>query len=124
MGCCNDKGKTRFQAARQIGRAYTKHAVSMIIKRRPSKEIARRYAICQKCESRTWLTRKQRAAWVMDNVGQIVVNPHTITDKAGELPVEKNQRPKASLYCRACRCKCVVKAQLLDGQCCKGKWKN
>lgn len=120
MGCCG--GKSRRQAAGQIGRAYVRHAAALIIKNRPSKEIARRYAICKTCEFRTWLTRRQRAAWVLDNVGQIVVNPHTIPDKTGELPVAKKQSPRTTLFCRACRCKCVVKAQMLDGKCCKGFW--
>ena len=120
MGCCG--GKTRGQAAKDIANAHVRSAVGKITNARPPVEFKARYDKCRDCQWRTWLSPIERAVWILSNIGEIVVNPHRIGEQTMGLPVNLEQRKRDSLYCRACRCKCIVKARMPDGVCCKSKW--
>ncbi len=122
MGCCGDK--TRKQAGGEIVRAHAGAAVAKILHTRPPEAFQPRYEVCMACEHRTWLSRFERAVWAVGNAGQIVINPHKIAEQTTELPVNLTFRKGDSLYCTACRCKCIIKARTKGAECCKNKWES
>ncbi len=120
MGCCGDE--TRSEATGRIVKAHVRAATDKIGLTRPPVEFVPRYDKCRVCPHRTWLSRYERARWLWSNKGEIVVNPHKIGEQTSELPVNLEQEKGHQLYCRRCRCKCILKARLPDGECCLDLW--
>ena len=122
MGCCGKK--TRREAAVEIAKSHGNAFIDRKLSSPRYSGYQERMDICESCEHRTWLSRKERRNWIICNLGIIIARPNKISEKTAKLPINLKPIKNGILCCQYCRCVCDVKARDKNLKCCLDKWKE
>jgi hypothetical protein len=116
MGCCGKKIQKIASIAEGNLRAadhFLRDLFTLPVEKYEYAEV--RIRICQQCDFRTWMTKREYLTWLKANAKQVIVNIEDL-EALPPLPIQA-YKIGTKLVCSICKCWAVKKAYVKDAKC-------